>query len=95
MAVSSVDDQPIAQSRQLLITAVARVVASPGGKMPLLSEPVRGKIAVRAPVGLALIPLAGDGSQLKPVAAPYADGRYTITFPADRGTHWFLLAVPR
>ncbi|NQT12952.1 MAG: hypothetical protein HQ582_09390 [Planctomycetes bacterium] len=92
VAVSSLDGNPIERSKQLLITAIARVVASPGGKMPLQSEPVRGEITVRAPGGLKLIALAGDGSQLEPVVVPYADGRYTVTLPAERGTHWFLLA---
>lgn len=93
VAVSSLDNRPVAQSRRLLITAIARVVASPGGKMPLRSEPVRGEIAVRAPEGLKLIPLAGDGSRLEPAVVPYADGRYTVTLPAERGTHWYLLAA--
>ena len=91
VAVSSLDSKPLAESRHMLITAIARVVASPGGKMPLKSEPVRGELAVRAPGGLKLIPLGGDGRHLEPVPAPYADGRYTVKLPTVRGTHWFLL----
>jgi hypothetical protein len=91
VAVSSLDSKPVPQSKRLLITAIARVVASPGGKMPLLSEPVSGRLAIRAPEGLRLIPLDGDGSRLEPLAAPYAGGRYTVTLPVARGTHWFLL----
>ena len=91
--VSSLDGEPIPRSGRLLLTAVARVVASPGNKMPLLSEPVRGTVVVEAPAGLSLVPLAGDGTRLPPVAAPRADGRYTLTLPPPRGTHWFLLAA--
>lgn len=92
VAVSSLDSKPISESQRILITAIARVVASPGGTMPLLSEPVRGTLGIRAPEGLRLIPLAGDGTQLPPLPADYADGRYTVKLPAERGTHWFLLA---
>jgi hypothetical protein len=91
VAVSSLDSKPIAESKRILITAIARVVASPGGTMPLLSEPVRGTLGIRAPEGLKLIPLAGDGTQLPPLPAHYADGRCTVKLPAERGTHWFLL----
>jgi hypothetical protein len=91
VAVSALDSQPIRRSRRLLITAVARVVASEGGTMPLLSEPVRGEVAIRAPAGLKLVPLNGDGTQLEPVPMRSADGQYVIPLPAPRGTHWFLL----
>jgi hypothetical protein len=91
VAVSSLDANPVPQSKKLLITAIARVVASPGGRTPLLSEPVTGRLTIRAPEGLRLIPLVGDGSRLQPLAAPYAGGRYTVTLPGARGTHWFLL----
>ena len=91
MAVSSLDAKPIVESDRVLITALARVVASPGGRMPLLSEPVRGELTIAARAGLKLVPLGGDGQRLEPVAAPYADGRYTVKLPAPRGTHWFLL----
>ncbi|MCR4413701.1 MAG: hypothetical protein NUV77_14875, partial [Thermoguttaceae bacterium] len=91
VAVTSLDGQPIATSRRVLLTAVARVVASPGGKMPMLSEPVEGEITIQAPKGLNLVPLAADGKPLGAVPAPYASGAYTIALPAPRGTHWFLL----
>ncbi|MHC4403031.1 MAG: glycosyl hydrolase family 5 [Planctomycetota bacterium] len=95
VAVSSLDGASIARSRRLLITAVARVVASEGGRMPLRSEPVRGEVTIRAPDGLRLIPLDGDGSRLEPVATAYADGRYAVALPAKRGTHWLLLTGRR
>jgi hypothetical protein len=91
VALCSLDDQPIRESKRVLITAVARVVASPGGQMPLLSEPVRGQLVVHALKGLKLVPLAGDGTPLEPVPAPYDGDAYTIKLPAPRGTHWFLL----
>lgn len=91
VAVSSLDGQPIARSKKILITAISRVTASPDGKIPLLSEPVRRELLIQAPQGLKLIPLGADGSGLPAIASPYADGEYTVRLPAPRGTHWFML----
>jgi hypothetical protein len=103
VVVCSLDSKPLPESQRILITAIARVVASPGGRMPLRSEPVEGEIAVRAAQGLKLIPLSGDGSHLPPARSEgrgsrpsdgmgsYTAGRYTVTLPAEHGTHWFLL----
>ena len=91
VAVTSLDGKPVAQSRRILITAIARVVASPGGRMPLLSEPVAAALKIAAPAGLTLRPLAGDGKRLAAAPAPHAGGAYTVTLPAGKGTHWFML----
>ncbi|UCG47749.1 MAG: cellulase family glycosylhydrolase [Phycisphaerales bacterium] len=91
VAVSSLDGKPIGESRLMLITAVARVLPLPGNRMPLLSEPVAGRIYVAGPTGLELVPLAGDGTELPRVNVEFSGGRYVVTLPAPRGTHWFLL----
>ncbi len=91
VAVTSLDGQPIDTSRRLLLTAVARVVPSPGGKMPMLSEPVRGQLEIEGRPGLKLVPLAPDGKALPAVPVTYAKRRYVLALPAPRGTHWFLL----
>lgn len=93
IAISSLDSQAIGRSRQMLISAVARVVASPGGKMPLLSEPVSGKILITGPIGLKLVPLAGDDKRLGTLKLKYVDSRYIVELPAKTGTHWFLLTT--
>jgi len=91
VAVSSLDGRAIGESRKVLISAVARAVPSDGGKMPMLSEPVEGLIRIAGPRGLKLIPLAGDGSRLRPREVKYADGRYAVELAAQSGTHWFML----
>ncbi|MBV9865333.1 MAG: hypothetical protein JO316_08290 [Abitibacteriaceae bacterium] len=91
VAVTSLDNAPIAQSHRILITAIARVVASPGEKMPYLSEPVNGTITVHARPNLKLIPLAADGTALDSIPLPATNSTYTISLPAVRGTHWFIL----
>jgi len=75
----------------MLITAVARATPSPGGKMPMLSEPVKGEIRIAGPRGLELVPLAGDGGELDAITLKYSNGAYIIELPTQRGTHWFLL----
>ena len=91
VALSALDGKAIRQSRRILITAVARVVASKGNRMPLLSEPVAGTLTVRAPAGLALVGLKADGRETPPMPAPYANGAYEITLGKETGTHWLLL----
>lgn len=93
VAVSSLDGAPIAASKRLLVTVMARVVASPGNRMPYLSEPVSGTLAVRSRVkGLKLVPLGPDGAELGPVDLAFEDSAYQIALPAEKGTHWFLLS---
>ncbi len=91
VAVTALDGKPVGRSRRILISAVARVVASPGGRMPLLSEPVVGKLTIRAPGGLVLVGLKPDGKETAPMPAEYAGGTYRITLNKDTGTHWLLL----
>jgi hypothetical protein len=91
VAVSSLDGRTIGESRKMLISAVARAVPSSGGRMPMLSEPVEGRIHIAGPRGLKLVPLTGDGSRLRALRAGYADGKYAVELPAQSGTHWFML----
>jgi len=58
VAVTSLDDRPIATSKKMLVTLVAQVAASPGDKLPFLSQPVQGTIALRASQPLRLVPLS-------------------------------------
>jgi len=91
VAVTALDGKPVGRSRRILISAVARVVASPGGKMPLLSEPVVGRLTVKAPPGLALVGLKPDGQETAPLPAEHKAGAYRIQLDRDTGTHWLLL----
>ena len=91
VAISSLDGQAIGKSRKMLISAVARAVPSEGGRMPMLSEPVNGRIRIAGPSGLKLVPVAGDGSKLPALKVEYAGGKYVVELPAKAGTHWFIL----
>lgn len=94
VAVTSLDDRPIATSRRILISAMARVAASPGSVTPFLSEPVAGSITIGVPEGLALVSLGNDGRELPEPSPRRSEGAVTIRLPSTRGTHWLLLKGP-
>ena len=54
VAVQSLDDVPILQSKQILISLGARAVPKDGNKTPFHVEPVEGKLSIKAPKGLKL-----------------------------------------
>ena len=92
VALSSLDNQPLTSSRFILITAMARVVSSPGGRMPMLSEPVTGSISLQTnATGLQLLALRSDG-RVADRSEPVQDREtLTIQLPTDHGTHWYVL----
>jgi Cellulase (glycosyl hydrolase family 5) len=89
VAVQSLDGNPISEARSLMISLGARSEPSPGNKMPFHSEPVTGQLTIRAPKGLKLY--ARAGGKERAVAAPFADGRYTIALGRELGTYWLVL----
>jgi len=94
VALTSIDNQPLSGSGFILITAMARAVASPGGRTPMLSEPVVGTISLRASThGLRLLALGGDGHVTGRSSPARSEGTLTILIPAGGGTHWFVLKV--
>ena len=91
LAVTSLDDTPIRESRKLLVTAVARVLPSEGGTFPFLSEPVTGTLRITAPGEMKVVALQPDGQRGATLPATYADGAYTVELDGTTGTHWFML----
>ncbi|WP_165251491.1 glycosyl hydrolase family 5 [Paludisphaera soli] len=92
VALTSVDDQPLAKSRFVLITAVARAMADPNKKVAYLSEPVVGTIELKTDVpDLELLALAADGRVAARSRPEPVDGRVRIKLPAAGGTHWYVL----
>ncbi len=92
VALSSVDDLPIASSKFILITTMARVVAGPGGRTPLLSEPVVGRITLRTKTpNLELLSLAADGKIAGRTTPTKQGDSIEITLPSRGGTHWYVL----
>ncbi len=92
VALSSIDDQPLAKSRFILVTAVARAMIDESNRPPLLSEPVEGAIVLKTEVDdLELLALAADGKVASRQAATRTNGLVSFSVPAGRGTHWYVL----
>lgn len=108
VAVTALDDRPIAESSHLLITATARAentgmvygpekrTALEAGGPPILMEPVRGQVSLAlGPAELAVEVHALDsvGGRMAPVAAGRGDGRVIVPLEAD--AFWYEVLVSR
>jgi hypothetical protein len=92
VALSSVDGRPLGKSRFILVTAMARAVIGDRKRPPLLSEPVVGTVALTTEADdLELLALAADGKVASRQPAPRSGGVVSVSLPAGRGTHWFVL----
>ena len=78
IAVQSLDDAPINQSKKIFISLAARSIPKTEDQLPFSSEPVEGQLTIKAIRGLKLTK-QGANQQGKVVPAPYKDGHYTIT----------------
>ena len=91
VAVQSLDNNPINDSTNIFITAMARTDPSENNRLPFRSEPVVGNITIKAPKGLTLVPLLATGVEGEPIATEYNDGNYIINLSPESSAHWFLL----
>ena len=90
VSLSSLDRQPLRQSKKILVSTIARMTV--GTDKKARTEPVAGTIALRSTVqGLRLVPLKNDGSRSTALPLEARSGTYTIVLPTDQGTHWFVL----
>jgi hypothetical protein len=105
VAVQSLDDKIIGESRAILISLAARSIPQAGNRVPFHSEPVEGQLTIRAPEGLKLYTrnqiaekredrsrrASADPDQGEAAASvSYQNGRYQITLPEKSG-HWLFL----
>lgn len=105
VAVQSLSESPIRNSRTILISVGARSIPQTGNRLPYYSEPVEGQLAIRAPGGLKLYSSnesadegspykhsqGGPGLQRQEMTTLYKDGRYLINLDRNLGTYWLLL----
>jgi len=106
VTVTALDDEPIARSRHLLITATARAensgmvwglgktTARDAGRAPILMEPVRGKItiAVEEPTqSVAAWALDAAGARHAPVALTREGSSLILPLAAD--SFWYEVVV--
>ncbi len=90
IAVQSLDGNPIRRSHRIVISADAGSMPSAGNSLPFLSEPIEGRILVRAPPGLTLGAWDAGAGKLRSVTVSYKEGRYVLTIDRARNS-WLLL----
>jgi hypothetical protein len=105
VAIQSLDQNRISQSRNILISLGSASVPEPGNRMPFHSQPVAGEISIRARQGLKLYAHtspawrsglndpnpATEYSVRRPIPVSYDTGRYRISLGRNMGYHWLFL----
>ncbi|MHC8367369.1 glycoside hydrolase 5 family protein [Pseudomonas sp. ZT5P21] len=90
VVVQSLNDTPIGQSQDLMISLGTRAIPKEDEKTPFHVEPIAGTLAIQAPPGLTLF-THGTLAQMKKLPATYLDGRYTIKFDDLQASNWLFL----
>jgi len=91
VAVQSLNDKPISDSRAIMISLGARSVPTSANQLPYHSEPVTGWVTIRAVSGLKLYKRTGIRNEEHEIPVEYAGGRYRISLDLGRGTYWLQL----
>jgi hypothetical protein len=91
VAVQSLSETGIRETSAILISLGARSVPEEANEIPFYSEPVMGRLTIRARQGLKLYPQRETPMDESAIDVPYEGGRYHITLNRDLGTYWLLL----
>jgi len=104
IAVSALDDQTLADSGRILLTAVGRAENTDfsynllrnrrvsSGTGPILVDPIRAQIALRTTqTNLQVVPIAADGGQGEPLPSRYADGTLQFEIGPAAKTIYYLI----
>jgi hypothetical protein len=91
VAVQSLDGQNIDQSGAILVSFGARSIPQSGNQLPFYSEPVTGRVTIRAKNGLKLYKRSGPTKEEREIPALYEAGRYYINLDRDLDTYWLVL----
>lgn len=91
VAVQSLDESAISKSRAIMISLGARSVPKTANQLPFHSEPVTGRLSIRAPKGLRLTARSGPARGEREIPARYEGGRYHIDLDPSLATYWLML----
>ena len=91
VSIQSLDQTNIRESRSILISLGARAVPESGNRTPFHSEPVEGRLTIRAGKGLKLYKQVGRASVQHEIPTSYENGQYQINLSPNLGTYWLLL----
>lgn len=90
VAVQSLSDKAISESRAIMISLGSRSLPTSAKKMYFHSEPVTGRLTIRAGGGLKLYKRRGIGKEELEIPVEYKNGQYKIILD-QIGTHWLEL----
>jgi Cellulase (glycosyl hydrolase family 5) len=90
VAVQSLDGKPISASRNILISLGARSMPESAGQ-PFRSEPVMGRVSIRAAPGLKVYRQHGLARDAREIAAQYQNGRYHVALERSLASYWLIL----
>ena len=91
VAIQSLDDNPLGNSKNIMISLAARAMPVKKSRAPILAEPVIGVIKFKAPPGLKLFKKSSFAkSQELPMT--YIEGVYIIALTSDLRTYWLFLS---
>jgi len=90
VAVQSLDDQPIAQSSDLMISVGTRSEPQSGNRAPFLSEPAAGLLKIHAIKGLKAYVLGSSG-KLTQIPMAREDENYLVKLDGKSTAHWIFL----
>jgi hypothetical protein len=92
VALTSLDDQPLAGSHNILVTAMGRAIPVAPNRLPFLTEPIDGIVLLRTKVrGFELLAMHSDGTIRERQKLQESPEGVTIKLPSPRGTHWYVL----
>lgn len=91
VTVQSLDQNPINKAGAILISLGARSIPSSPNQLPFYSEPVAGKLAIRARNGLKLYKIKKSAKDSQEIPVTYKEGRYYIQLQQTLGTYWLVL----
>jgi hypothetical protein len=91
VAVQSLDANPISKSTMLLISLGAGSVPSAENQTPFHSEPVVGRLTIRAASGLKVYKHDAVALEAAKSSETSADTRYHIELRPNLGTYWLFM----
>jgi Cellulase (glycosyl hydrolase family 5) len=91
VAIQSLDEKSIGESREILISLSARSIPKSASQLPFYSEPVVGRLTIRADKGLKLYKKTSVTKEQHEIAVSYEGGRYQIDLDRNLDTYWLFL----
>jgi hypothetical protein len=91
VAVQSLDERNIRESRSIMISLGARSIPKRMNQLPFHSEPVIGRLTIHGRGGLKLFKQIGSALAQQEIGTSYQNGQYQINLDKNLDTYWLIL----